>query len=262
MKAVDAELSPRPADVRFAAFGNVPAVHSFVYMVKDEQEKDHVKNKNREQAQAPEKRNAPHESHEQRRIADGRQDPSHIGDKEDEEHHDVRLPSSPGIHLQHGAHHEHTGAGRADAARQERAQDEKPHIDPRGSREIPLHSDIAGHAEQAEQQDDKGQIVVDRTLQHRFRRLSRPVEDGKGNDHGQDPEDHRMGLMRLPPFPPDQGHDSNAQKKPCKRDTEPDGDGRLPALSRRLRAQRAEQDQAKKNAREKYLLFHDCYLRN
>lgn len=240
MQPVDPEAGPGPADIRLPAFRDVPAVHPLVHLIKDKKKDHHIKEKDREQMQAPEERDAAHKSHQQRRIADRGQDPAHVGHEENEEHHNVRFSSSPGVHFQHGTDHEHAGACCPDAACQQGPEDEKSGVDPGGTREIPFHCNIAGYAEQSEQQDDKCQIIIYRTVQYGFRHLSGPVVKGEWDCHDKDPESHRERLMAAPPFLFDKRHDGDAEQQPCKWDAQPDRDRGILRVFRCLDAYRAD----------------------
>ena len=61
------------------------------------------------------------------------------------------------------------------------------------------HGDISRHTEQAKQQDDKRQIIIDHTLQHRLRCMGYTVHQREGHHKKQGPEGHSMGLVLLPP---------------------------------------------------------------
>ena len=149
---------------------------------------------------APEKRHAAHEAHQKRRIPDGRQTAAHVGHQEDKEHDDVPSVLPPRIHLNDRTDHQHAGSRGPDPAGKDGSQRQEAHIDPGRARQVTGHGNIAGYAEQAEQQDDKRQIIIDDTLQHRFRRPESPVHQGKRHHKQQRPEGHRMGLVLLPPM--------------------------------------------------------------
>ena len=69
----------------------------------------------------PEEVDAAQEAEEQRRIAERRQRAADVRDQEDEEHDDVDVVAAVVVGAQQRADHHHRGAGRADQARQHRA---------------------------------------------------------------------------------------------------------------------------------------------
>ena len=169
--------------------------------------------------QAPEERNPTHKSHQQWRIADRRQTAADVGDQENKEHHNVASALSPGVHLDHRAHHQHAGAGGSNPAGKQGSDEQKSHIDPWGTRQISLQSNITCHAEQSKQQHDKGQIIINDAFQHLLCRFPRAKEDRERNHEQQRPEHHRMRLMALPPFCFYQRQHSDTKKQSGKRNT-------------------------------------------
>ena len=73
-------------------------------------------------------------------------------------------PFSPRIHLNDRTHHQHAGTGCSDPARKHGSDQKKTHIDPRGTSQISFQGDITRNTKKAEQQNDKGQLIIDNTL--------------------------------------------------------------------------------------------------
>ena len=115
--------------------------------------------------EAPEERNATHESHKQWRIADRRQGTTDIGNKENKEDRQVGLTLSPGIGTKKRTDQNHTCAGRTDPACKSSADQDKDQVHLRRALQISLYSNVTCHAEQAEQQYDKGKVVTDDCFQ-------------------------------------------------------------------------------------------------
>ena len=139
-------------------------------------------------------------------------------------HHDVAAVPPPGVHFDHRTDHEHAGPGGADPAGQHRAQEQEKHIDSGRTGQIPLQRDIAGHAEQAEQQHNKGEVVADQALQRRLHRRTQSPHQSIRDEKGQRPERHRQGLMALPPRGAQQRTQGDAQQQPRKGDAQPKRD--------------------------------------
>lgn len=224
VQAADVNLSAGLADIRFSAMGDVFAVVAHIHPIENEQQNGGVQCHYGEQPQGPEEGNAPGKSHQQRRISDGSQTAADVGDEEDEEHHDVTAALAPGVHLDDGTDHQHTGAGGADAAGHQGTQQQQSYIDPRGTGEISLQGDIARNAEQAEEQDNKGDIVADHTLQRHLSSGADPRASGIGNQKHQRPQGYHQGLVALPPVGTDDRKDGNGQQQTGKGDAHPERD--------------------------------------
>ena len=107
----------------------------------------------------PQERHAAQKAQEQRRITQGGQATTHVGNKEDEEHNDVRLVAAPHVCAQHRANQKHGGACGAHPACQERANGQHNHVVARGAGNGTRHVNVARDNEQAQEQNDKGNVV-------------------------------------------------------------------------------------------------------
>ena len=157
---------------------------------------------------------------------------------------------APGVHLQQGTDHEHAGAGGTHQTGQHGAEQQQGHVDPGGAGQVALQGDVAGHAEQAEQQHDKGEIVVHQALQRRLDRSARPVHHGEGDEKQQRPDAHYNGLVALPPGGGYQRHHGDAQQDTGEGDAHPKGSRGLGDLSR-LAARSQHRDAEQKQGRQK-----------
>ena len=185
MRPPQGELSSGSADVRTVADCDIPAVVVHIQLPEDKQKNQHVKEEHRRKIQAPEERDAAHKAHEERRIAERCQAASHVGDQKDEEYHDVPLSPAPGIDLDDGAQHQHGGAGGADDTGEQSADDEQREIHCGRTGKISGKSNVSGDAEQPEEHDDKGKIVIQNALEHDFRCALCPEQKGEGNHEQQ-----------------------------------------------------------------------------
>ena len=79
----------------------------------------------RQQPQGPEEGDAPDEAHEQRRIAERRQQAADVRDEEDEEDRDVGRVPALGVGLEQGPDEQHAGPGRADEVGQDRPDEQE-----------------------------------------------------------------------------------------------------------------------------------------
>ena len=79
--------------------------------------------------EGPGKGDAALEAHEQRRVAERCQTAAHVGDEEDEEHHEVYFVLAPGIGPDDRTDEQHCCAGRTDPAGQEGADEEQETVD-------------------------------------------------------------------------------------------------------------------------------------
>ena len=243
VEPADADLGARLPDVRHVAAGDVLAIGPHINPVKHRQQDHRVEGQHREQAQAPEEGDAPGKAHEQRRVPNGGETAPHVGDEEDEEHHDVAAVPPPGVHFDHRADHEHAGPGGADAAGQHGAQEQEQHVDPGGARQVALQGDVAGHAEQAEQQDDEGEIVADETVQRRLHGGSQPAHQAEGDQKGRRPEGNDPGLVGLPPGGAQQRAQGHAQQQPREGQAQPQGQLRRQAGGGPVRDPQGQQPQ-------------------
>lgn len=133
-------------------------------MIENEQKNDGIRHHDREEAETPRERNALHESHQKRRVADRGETSSDVGNQEDEEDHDMMPAGAPGVHLDDRTDHQHAGSGCADKTGQQRSDQKQKNVNARRAREIAFKADISGYAEQAEQKNDKGQIIIYDTI--------------------------------------------------------------------------------------------------
>ena len=221
VKSFKPDLGAGAADVGPEALRHIPQI---VYRVKppeDHQQHSDGAQKYREQAEAPEEGDATHKAHEKRRIPQGRQAAADVGDQKDEKDHDMALSPSPGVHLQHRPDHQHGGTGGADHAGQQGPDGQHDQVDPRGTCQVPGKGNVAGHAEQAEQHDDKGKIVVHQAFQHRLRGPERAEECGEGQDEQERPGEHCREAVFFPPLCTEQRDEGDTQKQTGKRNTEP-----------------------------------------
>ena len=250
VQAADMDLSAGAADVGLAALGDVVAIGPHVHVIEHEQQHHHVKQQHGHQAQAPEEGHASGEAHEQGRVADGGEAAADVGDQEDEEDHDVAAALAPGVHLQQGTDHQHAGAGGAHQAGEHGAEQQQGHVDPGGTGQVALQGDVAGHAEQTEQQHDKGEVVVHDALQRRLDGGPGPVHHGEGDEEEQGPEGDDDGLVVLPPDGDRQGHHGDAKQDTGEGDAHPKGSRGLGDLSR-LAARSQHRDAEQKQGRQK-----------
>ena len=132
--------------------------------------------------EGPRKGNAALEAHEQRRIAERCQAAAHVGDEKDKEHHEVYFVLAPGISPDKRTDEQHRRAGRANPAGQEGADEQQETVDLRRTGQGPTDSDAAGDDEQAEEEDDEGNVIEENRLQEPEPRFTDAISSGKGNE--------------------------------------------------------------------------------
>ena len=123
---------------------------------------------------------------------------------------------APGIHFDNGANHQHAGARGAHPAAEQGAEQQKAHIDAGRTRQIALQRNVAGYAEQAEQQYNKSKIIVYDAFQHHLGGVVCAEAYHKRNNERQRPCKHHRGLMFLPPGGLYQRKQRDAKQDPCK----------------------------------------------
>ena len=81
VKPVNMNVCAGFGNVRFAADGDILAVGPHIHKIECDQQDRHIQRHDGEEAQTPEKGNAPGEAHEQRRIADGGEAAANVRDE-------------------------------------------------------------------------------------------------------------------------------------------------------------------------------------
>ena len=162
--------------------------------------------------EGPCKGNAALESHEQGRVAERCQTAADVGDEKDKEYDDVDFFLPPGVGLDDRTDEEHGRAGRADPAGQDRADEQEQGIDFRSTCQRALDGDAAGDDEQAEEQDDKGNVIDQDRFEETEQSLAHAVGDGKGNEEDQRPADSHGKHIFFPPMGLDEGANGDGQE--------------------------------------------------
>ena len=114
---------------RSPAFFYFLIIEVFVQEGEEGEHEDQVEHQDGQEMEGPGKGDAALEAHEQGRIAERCQTAAHVGDEEDEEHHEVYFVLAPGIGPDEGTDEQHGSAGRTDPAGQERADEQQEAVD-------------------------------------------------------------------------------------------------------------------------------------
>ena len=138
----------------------------------------------------------------------------------------MALAAAPGVHLDHGTDHQHGGAGGADKAGQQGAEQQKSHVHPGGTGQVAFQGNVTGHAEQAEEQNDEGKIVVDDTLQHDLHRRTHAAHHGKRDQESRGADGNHDGLVMLPPVGFHHREGGDAGQQSSEGDAQPGGHAR------------------------------------
>src|SRR4051812_6766231 len=118
------------------------------------------------------------------------------------------------VRPQQRADQDHRGSGRADGARDQRADPEQRGIDERCAAEIAGNEDSAGHDIEREQEQDEVQVIGEHRVHECGCRGRQPVEEGERAERNDAPAERDFAVMPVPDMREEQrsGRDAKEQR--------------------------------------------------
>ena len=186
-------------ELRAGPFPFLAVQRCLVPQVEDDEQRRRGGEPLRPQPQRPRERHPVQVSEQQRRVADGSQQPTAVRDEEDEEDHDVRLPPPALVGAQQRPDQQHRGPRRPQEIGEDGAQAEHAGIHERRARERPPDVDAPGDHEQRGDDDDERGVLTEFFAEHRpAGRAERGAELPEDRER-QQPCDDRLVAVGVPP---------------------------------------------------------------
>ena len=160
----------------------------------------------------PEEIDAVEEADEQRRIAERRQRAADIADEEDEEHHDMDVVQPRRVGPDQRPDQDHGGAGGADDAGDERAEDKRQRIDQRRAAHRAGDHDAAGDHIEREQDGDEAEIVAKQRVRQGGQRGIDAAQRRERRERQRRPDEGEFAVMVMPEAPDDERRKRDGQK--------------------------------------------------
>src|SRR5580700_6014131 len=160
----------------------------------------------------PEEIDTVEEADEQRRIAERRQRAADIADQEDEEYHDMDVVQPPRIGANKRPDQNHGGAGGADDAGNERAEEEYQRIDQRRAAHRAGDDDAAGDHVEREQDGDEAEIVAKQRVRQGGQRGIDAAQRRERGERQHRPDEGEFAVVVMPEAPDDEWRERNGQQ--------------------------------------------------